>query len=250
MTLPGLAPIYAILKANYFNLPYIRLHISIIFKRRNSYMNTQYIYMTFIAPAFILLPILIAIFKYRSLPLAARGLFYYLITEALIILASSTLAYYHQPNTPLYHFGTMVETVLLLYFFYTVFKSTAVSAFIRWMMFLFPIFSIANTLFVQHIFEFNSYAISLQFILIIAMCFLYWWHHSNDDEKSWGVFPLNWIISGLLLYFSSSFVLFTFSNMIISGMSKNTSIVIWNIHATLSIVMYVMIGIGIYKYKR
>jgi hypothetical protein len=56
-------------------------------------------------------------------------------------------------------------------------------------------------------------------------------------------------MSGLLLYFSSAFILFTFSDFIISVSSRTVSIVLWNIHAGLSVLMFLLLAIGLRKYK-
>jgi len=213
-------------------------------------MKQEYIYMNVIAPAFILLPVAIAFLKYGALSKPARLLLGYLLIDTLVSILSSALAFYHIANTPLYHIATMIETVLLLYFFYGIFQQKYFARYIPWAMVLFPVACIINTLCFQHILEFNSYTLSLQSLLIILLCFLYWWHYENELAKPWAGVPLNWIISGLLLYFSSSFLLFTFSNAALTYLSVKNFILVWNIHATLSVVMYIFIGIGFSKYQK
>ena len=138
---------------------------------------------------------------------------------------------------------------MLLYFFIAVFRHPRFTAILKWVVVVFTLLACINSLFFQHLLQFNSYTLSLQSVIIIALSFLYWWHNEHDADKSWTAIPLNWIISGLLLYFSSAFILLTFSNVIISLSSKSISVLLWNIHATLNILMFILISIGFAKYQ-
>jgi hypothetical protein len=213
-------------------------------------MKHEYIYMNVVAPLCIILPIITAFFKYPILTKDAKILLIYLLIDAVVSIISSTLAFYHLPNTPLYHIATVVETIIVLYFFSLIFSKKQFTSYIRWLMILFPVLGIINVLCFQHIFEFNSYTLSLQSIIIITLCFLYWWFKDDDTSVQWSALPLNWVISGLLLYFSSAFILFTFSNAAIAYLSVKNFILVWNIHATLTILMYILITIGFTKYKK
>lgn len=205
--------------------------------------------MNIVAPAFILVPLFTAAINYRRLSVAAKVLAVYLLFDALVSIASSALAYHHLPNTPLYHFATMVDTVLLLYFFLMVFAGKHWAGYLKLAMVVFPLLAVLNILFVQPLFSFNSYMLSLKSILIICLCFLYWWQYEPVAGKAWKQIPLHWIVSGLLLYFSSAFLLFTFSDFLISVSSRSSFIVLWNIHAGLSVMMFLLLAIGLYKYK-
>ena len=172
-------------------------------------MKQEYIYMTIIAPSCNIFLVIIALTRFSNLPKEARIFFYYLVFNGLVSITSSLLAYYHLPNMPLFHAASVIETMLLLYFFSIVFYKKNIAGYIKVLMVLFPLFALINTLFFQNIHIFNSYTLSLQSFIVIALCFLYWWHHSNDKKLPWSSFPLNWITSGLLLYFSSAFLLYS-----------------------------------------
>jgi hypothetical protein len=212
-------------------------------------MNPEYIYMNVIAPSFILVPLITGLICYKKLPPEARVLLFYLLFDTIVNTASSWLAYHEKTNLPLYHIATILDTALLLYFFLLVLRSTRYTPFIKTMLLLFPVLGVVNILFFQPLHTFNSYTLSLKALLIIALCFLYWWQQENPDSNSWSAQPLNWIMSGLLLYFSSAFILFTFSNVIITAFSRSISLLIWNIHVSLSIVMYLLLARGFSKYR-
>lgn len=205
--------------------------------------------MNVVAPSFILAPLVTAFIRYRYLPAAGRVLFVYLVVDAVVSIASSALAYHHVSNMPLYHFATIADTVLLLYFFSMVFADQRWAGYLTVAMFVFPLLAVLNLLLLQPLFSFNSYMLSLKAIVLIGLCFLYWWHYEPVAGKAWTAIPLHWIISGLMLYFSSAFILFTFSDLIISVSSRSISIVLWNIHAGLSVIMYLLLATGLSKYK-
>lgn len=210
-------------------------------------MKAEYIYMTVVAPSFIALPIVAAFSSYRKLPKEARVLLYYLFTDALVSITSSLLAAKGITNLPLYHVATIIEAVMLFYFFTLILKDRAV-IYGYLLIIVFPVLAVVNMFLFQSIFSFNSYALSLMALLVISCCFIYWWQYDNEQGKTWKDIPLNWMLSGMLLYFSSSFVLLTFSNIIVS-LARNVSILLWNIHATLSVIMYCLLTFGFIKYR-
>lgn len=210
-------------------------------------MRREYIYMNVVAPLFILAPIILLIVRYKILSGEGKALLFYLVTDALVSIISSVLAFKHITNLPLYHVATIIETLMLLYFFYIILSTTPIAKYLKLLIFIFPLLGLLNMLYLQHIYEFNSYMLSLQAIIIVVLCLLFWLSHGTDVNTRWASVPENWIVAGFLLYFASSFVLLTFSNIIISS-SRHLSIVIWNIHATLNILMYLMLCAGIKKY--
>jgi len=212
-------------------------------------MRPEYIFMNLVAPAFILVPVITALVVYRHLPAAAKTLLYYLLFDTVVSTTSSLLAYHHRNNMPLYHVATIIDTMILLYFFSQVFSNYHWAGYIRIAVLVFPVLGILNIIFAQPLNIFNSYMLSLKSLLVIALCFLYWWQGTGSDERQWKDIPLNWICSGLLLYFSSAFILFTFSHWITSVASRSVSIVLWNIHAGLSVLMFGLLAIGFKKYK-
>jgi hypothetical protein len=115
---------------------------------------------------------------------------------------------------------------------------------------LFPLFCIVNILFLQGIDRHNTYSRPLEAIMFIALSVCYWWYAGNEESSdAWTSVPVNWILSGLLLYFSSSFFLFVFSNYLAGKYSLSVNELVWNIHATLVVIMYFLFTIGFIKCK-
>ena len=202
----------------------------------------HHVYMGVVAPSFIILPLLLAGVYYYKLSKAIRVLFYYLLVTAVISFATTILATKHIRNTPLIHIDTIVETLFLLRFFSLIFARRRLINYIRVLMILFPVFCCINFIFFQSIYIFNSYTRVVEAMLFITFSMLYWIY--RNDNLAWYRVSTNWIVSGLLLYFSSAFFLFVFSNYLASKLSLQGFIFVWNIHATLILIMYLLFATG------
>lgn len=210
----------------------------------------KYLYMSVIAPAFVLVPVSAALVRYKALPAGMRVLFFYLVITAVVNAASTIMAENGISNLEIFHLYTIAESSLLLQFFYQVFRSARAKRLIRVIMIVFPLLCCLNFIFVQSISGFNTYTRPVECILFMALCLAWWWH-SGDMEQSagWTAVPENWILSGLLLYFSSAFFLFIFTNFMFSQYSRAINELIWNLHATLVAIMYLLFAAGFSKCK-
>ncbi|MFL9484899.1 hypothetical protein ACI6Q2_19095 [Chitinophagaceae bacterium LWZ2-11] len=210
----------------------------------------RYLFMGVIAPSFVLFPIIAAFFKYQVIKKEFKIFFYYLVLTALINGVSIYLAKRHIANLPLLHANTIIEAIILLYFFKLVFQGKAITKWIIGLMIAFPVFCCINFIFFQSIHSFNTYSRPIEAVMFIVLCMMYYWYQDeNEQTVSWANNPLNWLISGLLLYFASEFLLFISSNYLLTHFSIRVNEIIWNIHASFLIIMYILFAIGFIKCK-
>jgi hypothetical protein len=208
--------------------------------------------MNFFIPSFVLVPIAASCINYKALTKAFKLLCYYFLSSLLVNIITTVLAYYHVSNLFFFHLFTPVEAVFLLLFFKHVFTAPNITKIIQLLIIVFPTYCLVNFIFLQNSNVFNTYTHPLEAILFIALCVYYFFHKSKHEEleATWTSFPLNWVISGLLLYFSSAFFLYIFSNFLISNYSTQVNLYIWNIHGALIILMNLLCAIGFYKCKK
>jgi hypothetical protein len=107
----------------------------------------------------------------------------------------------------------------------------------------FVLFSVINSLFIQSLYEFNSYARGFEALLLIILSLLGFYKISTSSGDSGGI---PWINAGILVYFSGGLTLFILSNYILP-FSNAVNTLIWAIHSFLSIFLYVVISIGLWK---
>lgn len=211
----------------------------------------KYLYPIVIAPASILIPIAAAIVKYSALKKDLKIVLYYLIISGGINLLAVILAANSIHNLYLLHIYTIVEFAILLLFFREVFTGRRVSRIIIISIAVFTVLCIVNFIFLQSINKYNTYTRPLEGIFMIGFSLAYFEKESRIDKAAdWASYPLNWIITGTLLYFSGALFLFAFSNVVSIKLAHNIKIELWNIHTTFVIIMYLLFAIGFSKCKR
>lgn len=205
----------------------------------------KHIYVIVIVPASILIPLSVGSIKkvYQNLPL--KIIFLYLVFAAIIEILARLLGTHQINNLPLLHFYTIVEFLFILRFFQLTFNDPLVSRFTGWLMVIFPIFCVFDLIFIQSAYQFNSYPRPISALIIIGLCLFYFFKHSeSENQKPWVDAPLNWMVTGLLVYFGSSLFHFAFLNVLNENVSENVYFIFGTIHATLVMVMYLLFTAG------
>ena len=213
---------------------------------------TIYEYRQIIVPASILIPIIIVISRPGRIPAYAKWLLIYLVIAAIVNTTAIILTWNRVHNLWLLHIYTILESFLLLYYFKLIIINKSVNLIIRVLLWAFPLFCIINFLFLQSFYNFNTYARPVEAIMFITLCAVYWWQENKEDsEKSWGNIPNNWIVTGLMLYFAGAFFLFLLAKYIMTGVAnKKAWNLVWDTHATLVLIMYLLMAIGFIKCKK
>jgi hypothetical protein len=212
----------------------------------------KYIFMGIIVPWSAIIPILAAIVRHRHLNTKCWFIFLYLCWTTTLNIVSNIRADNGLNNLRLLHADTVVEMLLFSGFFIYAFQSRQIKTFIRVLVVLFPLFCIINFTFIQSIDQFNTYTRPVEAIIFIILSLLYWWKtgKTEDGEGQWVDISENWFVSGNLLYFSSALFLFIFTNYLIGLGNKNASMLIWNLHAAIVLIMYLFFTIGFLKCKK
>lgn len=212
-------------------------------------LNATFIYLGIIVPLTIIVPILFAVSKYHFLSLELKIASWYLFLSGATNLLTSVLAFKSISNMPVMHIYTCLEMVLLGLFYRVILQGTRVSKSIPYIIAAFVVACIINVLYFQDIFTFNTYTKSLEALIIIFLAVCYF--KNKLDSIAANINPNNTILfinSGLLLYFSGSFVVFIIENINIH--STQFWFVMWNIHGTLVVALYQLFAIAIWKYKK
>ena len=207
------------------------------------------IYQGMIVPNAVIAPLLIALYQYKRLSVALRLFTIYLLLSGLGNVVSVSLANQNINNLPPLHLYTLVEFLVISGYYKLVLGNVAVSRRINFIMIAFTIFCIVNAIFIQSIYSYNTYPRSAGAIVIIIYTLIYFKNAldnvsaSANDKKG-----IPYINGGFLLYFGSSFFLFITANMFRPYYYLNT--VIWDIHATLVLIMYALFTVGLAYAKR
>lgn len=208
-----------------------------------------YIYVGIIVPLTIIIPVLIAIFKYRHLSSELKIAAWYLFLGGFSNFITSLLAFNNITNIPVFHFYTALELTLLCIFYKMILGGSVISRYIHPLIVVFLLLCVVNVLFFQNLFTFNSYTKTLEAIIIVFLALAYF--KKNLDETAVSTSPQNpvvYINSGVLIYFSGSLIIFVIENLSISNITFWK--VVWTLHASLLMIMYQLFAVALWKFKK
>ena len=202
-----------------------------------------------VVPLTILIPILIGLFRYKSLSFNFKIIWLYLLATAVINTAATIIGrVYHANNMPLVHFYTLIEGVLFIWFYQYLSREGSR----KWILILritFALFCVLNALFFQSIHLYSSYTRYAESIICILFALKFFAELALSDNKPLKL-PAFYFNTGIFLYFSGSFILFIFSNFISQKLSASTMLIFWSGHSSLVLLMYILFSIGFIKCKK
>ena len=113
----------------------------------------------------------------------------------------------------------------------------------------FVLFSLINSMYVQHPDVFNSGALTVECILLIILSFsTYTLLLNKTFEKQKQSFAgLNWINTGVFIYHSSTLLIFYFGEYITSNIGLELSRYTWVVHSFFSVIMYICFWRGLWN---
>jgi hypothetical protein len=210
----------------------------------------KHVYVIFIVPATLLVPLAAAtingVFRFRQL----RVIYLYLLFVVGIEILSRVLGARGINNLPLLHIYTIIEFLFMMRFFMLAIPDQAVSRLAKWLMAGFTLCSIFDLSFIQHMNQFNSYPRTLAALIIAGFCMYFFYANDVPEERPWAHNPLNWVVTGLLVYFGSSFFHFAFQNVLFQKASLAVNYFFAYVHATLAMVMYFFFTAGFIYARR
>ncbi|WP_436517670.1 hypothetical protein [Ekhidna sp. To15] len=187
---------------------------------------------------------------YKKLPKEIKYFSWFIFVSFTVQVVASILFHNKENNLPVLHVYTVVGFVCLMVFYNKVFDGL-IRPKILWVVAgLFVTFSIINSIFIQNINTFNSYALSVEAVIIIILSLTTFVFLMNDIVKERRVAivkSISWINAGLFIYYSSSLLVFYFGNMIISFSQTPLVRYTWFIYALFSIIMYICFFVGLWK---
>jgi hypothetical protein len=210
----------------------------------------KHVFIILVVPASVIIPIGVGLLNKSYKIKRIKIIFPYLIFAGIIEITSRILGTHQINNLPLLHFYTIVEFLFIMRFFQLILNTQFVHRLIGILMVIFPVFCVLDFVFIQSIYQFNSYPRPLGALIIIGLCLFYFFRYTESEEqKPWVNDPLNWIVTGLLVYFGSSLFHFAFLNILYEHASLKVNWVFVYIHATLVMVMYLLFTVGFLNAK-
>jgi hypothetical protein len=200
-----------------------------------------------IAPASVLIPLVIAIPKMRHLSFPLRIFVYYLLFGGCMNAIAIILGKNGINNMPIGQLFTIGECLFLCCFYFQLTSNPLAKQLLQWLAGLFTLLFFLNMRFFQDIFTYNSYSRTLEAFLMMIVSIGFLQQQLSIKEttlQAWFHSSYLWITIGLLIYFSGSLFLFFFSEVISQRMMFYRFG--WAMHAVLILLLYTTAAIAFF----
>lgn len=174
----------------------------------------------------------------------------FLFLSALVQLIAAATWWYNINNMPLLHLYVAAGFFCIALFYRIVFRDFLDQRVLLVTAFAFVLFSIVNAVFFQSVFRHCSYTLTVESVLVIILSLSTFIIFLNDQVKEI-VIPerksLYWINAGLFIYYSSSLLIFYFSDIMARELPVYLNQYTWVLHSFFSTVMYTCFIIALWK---
>ncbi|AXG69728.1 hypothetical protein KORDIASMS9_01955 [Kordia sp. SMS9] len=194
----------------------------------------------------VILPLFLALWKYRRLQAVQQKLLYLLVTIFIIEAIANVLWLQKENNLPVYNVYSILEFLLIINIYKDALKRLFSKHFFAVLAVAFTLFAIVNMCFIQNIKTFNSNVTTTLSFIVIFLSLSYFYAllqeeiYSPLDKK-----PLFWINAGFLIYFSSNLILFFINNSMFTKPDE-VSHLVWGLHAIVNIILMLFFTIAVW----
>lgn len=201
-----------------------------------------------ISSLFFVFPLVAGVSRFRCLSASMKIVCIYVCVASIAEITSRVLWLYDMNNLFLLHIYTMLEFAILSAFYLVLSGKRECRVFIG-LFFVFSLLSLLDMYYIHSILRFNTYARSVECVLIM-MYAMYYLYRQIGDVKKKSIYndPIFIVNACFLMYFSLSLFLTLLSNFFM----ERTAVVrtIWNAHNVLLWIYYTIIGTMLWKTGR
>lgn len=203
-------------------------------------------YMLYLSPASILIPIIVALLRFKLLSPPFKVLFWFLVFSGIANAVNIILSVHHIPTTIMFHLYTPFEFAFISWFYNYLFKGTWQKIMLILMIVL-SIFCVLDFFYIQNGIQVDTYPGTVEAIIIIVYSVLYLNQQSNiETNDSWGQSGLNWINIAFLIYYGCGLFMFMSINYLIHA-SENVNLIVWSVFDTILVIQSILFSVGFYK---
>ncbi|RLJ79590.1 hypothetical protein BCL90_0295 [Pedobacter alluvionis] len=176
-----------------------------------------------------------------------------LIFNSIIQISQLILSLFKHNNLFLLHIDVPIEFVLLTHFYYSFLKPYLDKRIFFVLVTVFVTLSIVNSIFLQHVNSFNTYALITKAIVLIILS-IFAFIALLDPRSGMNKTPIGKTVtlinSGLFINLSSTLLIYYFSNFLIINVNKNMVNYIWVYNDLASVIMYSCFIIAVWKHVK
>lgn len=187
---------------------------------------------------------------YKKLPPQLKVFTWFILLSGVIEATSRILWFNGKNNMPLLHIYVAAGFLCLSYFYRFLLKDFVNPKIIWMVQIAFTAFTLINSLFIQNVFTFNSYALTVESVILVIFSLTTYLLMMNDVVKKNHAKirkSVDWLNSGVFIYYASSLLIFHFGNLITILSPSALVNYTWVLHAIFSIVMYCCFFVGLWN---
>jgi hypothetical protein len=191
-----------------------------------------------------------AAFVYNKLPHRIQVFTWFILLSGIIEASSRILWFNGKNNMPLLHLYVAGGFLCLSYFYRYLLKDFVNPKIIWIVQIAFTVFTLINSLFIQNVYTFNSYALTVESVILVIFSLTTYLLMMNDVVKKNHARihkSVDWLNSGIFIYYASSLLIFHFGNMITILSPSALVDYTWVLHALFSVVMYCCFFVGLWN---
>jgi hypothetical protein len=150
-------------------------------------------------------------------------------------------------NTPVIHVFTVLELSLYTWIYHKSMPQWFTRRITYFIIAGFTLLAIANTIFLESIWEFNANARALESVILIVLSLIYYYQLYREMKVyDLHLLPTFWVAAGVLVNFSTNLLFFSF----FSWLLQQDHIEAWDmalrIHSVSNIILYLLLAIGLW----
>lgn len=196
---------------------------------------------------FLLVSITMALIRIQYLTNCFRYIGLFVGLAALGELVSLITAKLDMPNLHILHVYTILEFNLIALFYRCFFGNFYPRWLVPMVMVVFTGFAITNSLLLQPLNRYNTYARGLEALLVMAMALLCFYKMLTElSAKRLDRHPVFWVNTGYLLYFAGSLFFLILSNALIIDSNRALILMVFGLHSFLMVLMHLFISVGLW----
>jgi hypothetical protein len=183
--------------------------------------------------------------KFKKLALPFKHLVVLIGLTFVSECISRYLVFTIRNSNPPYHIFCIVEFVLLCRIYAILIISIKIKRLVNIAIFIFPIFSVANTILFQGLFTFPNNVLLLSYTIVLMLAlvlFLQMLHHPQEDDLLKQ--PVFWFNSGIAVFCASVFLTLGFYNYFLRHHISNT--LISTVNYGINILFYMVLWFSIW----
>ena len=184
---------------------------------------------------------------WQRLPASLKWMVMYLFFNLAIEIAARAASILWGQNLPLLHLYTVGECILLSLFYHKILDEESVfQRYFKWIVGITILLVVLNTIFLQSIFEFNSYGKTLVQLLIILFSLDYAFRFSEQTNTNIQLSrSIRLINSAVLIYYCGSLFVFMSSQFEIE--TRGALQILWDFNTVLNLFFQIVVFIGLWK---